>query len=903
MFNYDKDINACDIEIQSMITCVVLTQGDEYKEVYPSVLSAELWAHSILYNNHNSELAKTIKKNWLADISSYILSGLNSVKDKHMKMILGSSIAYERKLNIAMSVARWPEFYLHSETKLKEIGSNLKAHLKDINAINFYDANNNRICPYNPDGYFNDLEWEETLIRQESWIKEYMSMNDIRSQISADWIIGEVKELYKEIVSDKPLSSFCYLEQGFVESIRNIRNYSRIICENIKKYKDGNATVDQYGLSESKSPISDFEPVMQTLNSLGYTKRTCPMVLANLFHGNFPSLEIKPQKGQIHISSYNAEGFTVAPGLGPAYKIRYVFNADANIQNIISEYANIIQESDRSIDRMEAYNDQMTRLLEDLPYISDAFCTDSTGYSDYLSRTIYTILMLFHGIDPETIDFIQKIFRMPLLIEGKEYEVRFGSMQGCKLLVFIMNQANRLMGILANRHNRQRVDCRCNAGDDVEAHLINGIFSEEAIMDELAIFAYFNCPTNLTKSAWLERDGYFDYCSKYYARTKGNQQGVFSITGLPPKIAGKQIISINGFAELFKVLDTAKTQHRSCKESWEILAPILRKTMEEGSKLPTVATVPLTLDQKIEYAKQYPYEIGGLADDIEISTERKLSLLKYKTTEILKRYIFDPSGIFLLMQQLGEDFRSTELYKALGTITRQSMKDIAKVILILNTSIDCLSSDDIEWAVGKINRFERNIIKGESISRNISTYHRKTPKKDIDIFIPVQEILNYKDLETIPMAEDLMEASILLCSITDEKFVDVDNIRNYIYLRYLYKRHSEKLVKYNHGPSAPYYAIDEGDGLRVRLTSDPWSYYGYGEQFKWPEDIIDPEVRELYNLLIRTGSIDLYCQLEDSINDTLQEAVTDYLQEALIEMQRDELSCALRLLFPGSKGF
>lgn len=903
MINYDRDVNKCNIEIQAMITCVVLTSQDYYLKVYPLVVEAERWCDSILYFNKDSKIAKKIKSNWKKDISDFINDNYSTVnvRDPRMKSILETDIPLEQKLNIAMSVARWPEFYIYSDQELRNISVNIRDHKDEINAITFYDSDGKRICPYNPDGYHNDMDWEGTLINQEPYVREFMSDNNINSNVTARWIINEIYQIYNDITGDKTLEEFPAMERGFISSCRKIRQKIDSVASKMMNYIEGNATFEQFGLSESRAPISDSEPVMQTLHGMGYNKKSCPMVLANLFYGDFNTLDIKPQPGQIHVKGWNSERFHTAPGAGPAYKCRYVFNADPNIQNLLSSYAKLIQDSDKLLDPMEAYNKQMDRMQEDLAWIVDAFCTDTTGFSDYMTRCIYQIMMKIHGMPDNLIEVVMKVFRMPIDVGGDLHEVKFGSMQGVKLLVFIMNHANRLMGILANRFSKCNTDCRCNAGDDVEAHSLETIYDESDVMAELAVFSYFNCPTNVEKAAWLERDGYFDFCSKYYARIPDSQQGVFSITGLPPKIAGKEIISITGFSEIFKVLDIAKTYHRSSMESWNLLEHLLRPTLEEGMMLPSADKSRTTLDDKIKRAKNFSYDIGGIADIMELSTEQKFSELRYKMNIIMQRYKFDPSGIFLIINQMDDDFKSTPLFQALGTIARQSMKDIVKVISILNSESDDLDADEIDWAIGRINRFERNIIRGLSVSRSSSTYHRKNALTDIDMYVPEEAIQLNKNGPCIPAAETLLESSMLLGSLANQNYTDIDNVRRYVKLLVLYRKYKDKVVCYEGYGGQYYYALVE-DGQRLRLTSDH-SNHRHGEGYIWPSDVKNPDLLELHNLIRESGSLEI-CESLNQVLSTNVEAVLEGLARDQIEdIAEDEIQNLLTELIISSIDF
>lgn len=636
VFNYKKDVNALNVNLTAMkiATCLTTCERSYITTVAKSVANALQQIHHFCYRG-NKQICKEVKSSLIKDVSTYIKTrNIYLVKAPMMKEILRLNLEYTELINVAMSVARWPEFYLHSEAYLKQISMNLENHLNEINAITIYDETGKRICPYDPNKPHDDKDWYFTLKSQEQSVYEFLESSkenaelkiDWRKLISADRIKQAIEVLIAEIDGKVPNTD--PFASGFINVVRYIRKHKEKVIKQMRQYISGDATAELFTLSESRSPISDLEPVMQILHKMGFKKSSAPMVLENLFHCQYPNLGIQPQEGQVIVDMLG-ECFTVAPGLGPGYKIRFVYNTHSDVQNSITPLANLLQRADRLLDDMEAYNDQMKLLLSDLCNIIDAYCTDSTGYSDYLHRCIYSLLLKIYGFPDDIIWYVLKVFSMPLLIKGKYYKVPFGSMQGCKLLVFLMNHANRLMGIIARKLSRAKTSARPNAGDDVTAYSRIRIYKQEEIAMELAVFSFFNCPVNNAKTAWLERDGYFDFCSKYYARIPESQCGVFSCTGLPPKCVGKQIISINGFAELFKVMDSAGTKHRSSEECFDILYPMMKADLQAGCILKNAYGKRMKLEDKVAAAKQVSYDLGGIASPNNIDIKSKLNILKF----------------------------------------------------------------------------------------------------------------------------------------------------------------------------------------------------------------------------------------------------------------------------------
>lgn len=893
MHNYDIDINWLDISTTAAKISVILTKQENYRYIHAVLMEFLSCCHEVLYNG-DKDMCKDVKQGLLNDVKKVLNNKIDRVNSQFIyKIAKCPNITMEERDNVLMTMARWPEFYLHSERDMMLIGENLTNHLDEINAISYIDKKTGkRLCPYSLKSYHNDMDIAGTLTAQESNVLEFLKSKGIFTKIRSSDLIRELDAFEERVIYDKADSQ---LEEKFIKSIRYIRARAKRCEDDIFRYISGHATYDQFGLSESRSPSSDNEVIMQTLHSMGWKKQSCPMVLDNLFHGQYPSLGIMPQKGQIPVP-YDFEGFTTAVGLGPGKKIRFVFNCHADVQNSISPLADLIQESDRFVkDYMEAYNDQQIQINLDKSYITDAFCTDATGYSDYLTRTIYTYLLKLYGFSDNLINYILAVFRMPILIDGKRYEVKYGSMQGCKLLVFIMNHANRLIGILAQRLGGYRVDARSNAGDDVEVHRFEGYYTQDDINTEIALFAYFNCPCNETKTAWLKRDGYFDFCSKYY-KLNDNKKGVHSITGIPPKIAGKQIVCIGQFAEIFKVLDVPGTLHRKCSESWNLLYPLLEPDLKQGCLLPNIyREYNQSLDIKIENARSIWYGVGGLADYDQMDVYKSWKLLKYKFSKMLEQYVFDPKGIFIIVNMMDQEFRKTELYKALGTVQRQSYGQIVGILDLID-SIETdygLDTDDVKQLYTKIMRLERDIVHGTSISRNVSTYHRKTITKDIDTFIPIDKVPEDSGEKYSPY--NLFTSSALLAALSKTERTSLNNIQMYVNMKRLYDKYKTNIITYYGYGGETFLAIDEGDGLRVRLESRHSDYkYRQAEGFKMPDEINNPEIAELYSLLTYYGVGKMYTLISDLLYNQAESTISMIARKQLNQLCRREVDRIVR---------
>lgn len=382
--------------VQCAISAVLPVFHDEgWKAVVAemSKLLEAVWS-AIPYGDADS--AKKLRKKMLADITNIILSDkINTPIMQQWNSVLDSNkVDGAAKLQLLFSLADAPKFPIYKESDLHKMADNIDQHKSEINAITYFDKNGNRICPYSPSDYHNDRDLEGTIQAQQSNIVQFLidnaGDNDEKAFYAAHanrLICRVVNQLTKiaEDFEDYQQGKYnpSMLELGFFDSLAYIRRRIEKCESRMRNYRDGIASSEQFSLSESKSPISNNEHVMRIIHALGWNKSTCPAVLSNIFYSDsLGKIGILKQEGQIEVSE--ALYFEPAPGLGPGYKVRWVYSVDTNINNFLTPLADLIQRADKECDPNEAYNDQLTHLLAYLPIIEDAFCTDSTGYSDYL---------------------------------------------------------------------------------------------------------------------------------------------------------------------------------------------------------------------------------------------------------------------------------------------------------------------------------------------------------------------------------------------------------------------------------------------------------------------------------------------------------------------------------------
>lgn len=856
-----------------------------------SSLLEQIWS-AIPYGD--AEACKAIRKAILEDISR-IIKGAEPQTPiiKEWDSILDSnSVEGIAKLQLLFSLADAPKFPIYKESDLHKMAENIMDHQNEINAITYYKENGERICPYSPNTYHNDRDLLGTIAAQRYNIKQFLIDNTKDSkekqfyERNADSFINKVMEQLSQVAADyedftQDLYEPTTLERGFFESVSYIRKKIKGCESDMRNYKDGKATSKQFSLSESKSPISNNEHVMRIIHALGWNKSSCPAVLSNIFYSkSLQAIGIVKQEGQIEVDE--ALYFEPAPGLGPGYKVRWVYSVDTNVNNYLTPLADLIQQADKKNDPNEAYNDQLSLLLAYLHVIKDAFCTDSTGYSDYLWVGIYRYLMRLYGMSEDLIDSVMSCFRLPVRIGGKFIEVEFGTFQGCKLLVFIMNHANRLMGIIADRLADQQDCMRPNAGDDVVKIALDHKFTAQDMWCEILTFACFNCPTNSSKSAWLAKDGYFDFCSKYFARVGNSIQ---CVSGVPAKKYGKEIVCIADWAESYKVLDSSNQQYTDCYSAFIDALPFIRDGLEQGCKLPNIYNVPMTVQTKIQQAAEVPFTYGGLApaDDIR-DLDKLIETLKYKASLLLNSYIYEPTGVYLIASRLA-DLEGTELLKAIGSINHQSVQDLVKLIRML-ASPESMNISDLEWAKESIAKFERNSINGQSLSRTSSTYHRLERNKDVDLLFPLEPI----DTDIgMPLPKDSACALLMVSLLADRSFVDIDNMRRYIRCMQTIAAHPGVLVLYSGIGDEIYYGVKDPDnGKIIRIYNNDDTRYPAFEPI-W--QCKNEEIRAMVQMLRDCGAMS-YVNIFYSVSNHISDSVIEEMASKLIRQRNVQMSKA-----------
>lgn len=845
-YSYDPNFFVAE-RVAVLVTATFASKESDRDAIIDSITRHLKWYQSM---DKQSPWTKSSLKE-IRKVSFESLSQL--IKTGHCNMIEFENIYnlepnHTRALNMIMTLARWADWYLLKEDDLRDISNNMSEHIGEINALNFYE-NGKRICPYKP-GILSDLDtiWEAIQIQEQN-VFEYCADNGFRAQFTAQ----ELWDAMQQLVYD--LQSPAYIpkgfEVGFFNSIKYIRKNNKRVIGIMTRYAVGEARAEDYGLAETTSVLNEYPNLIQVLKLAGWPRNKMPNVLANIFHCQYPGIKLMANKGQI-VVEIDAEYFTAAPGLGPGKKVRYVFNTSIEIQNFLSPLAKLIKEADESNDILaESYVNQTLGLQTYLGSIKDAFCIDATGYSDYLFRGVYEFLLELYGLPDWIVESIMAVFKMPIRIDGKNYPVEFGSLQGCKLLVFVMNHANRLIGILSQRIRANKdPQYRCNAGDDVVTFNFQNDFEAEDMDTELTCFAFFNCAINKSKTAWLKRDGYFDFCSKYFYKEKETGQ-VVSITGIPPKLIGKQMLSIKSFTEIFRVLKTSLvTERNSIGFVWSVAKILLRQEFEYGLELPNSLDKKWTFDEKERAALLVPFSIGGLAEEGEIDVAQTAQHVILLLEKYLERYRFDATGVFSVIRNLG--IEDSPLFQALGSMERFGIAEVVDTIAFLKRAVvgEAVTQEEVDRAALLVTKLDRCIIKGISISNSSSTYHRITATRDIDNFFDESLKKETPLVDSLVRPGDTIELAMMMHAASSLDYTELDQLRIYIHNRAMLNTVKDRIVKEKHGYYTNFYIIDD-DNKRIKLTTDDREVGpNKSGKYKSVKDCINPKIKSIAELLM-----------------------------------------------------
>lgn len=753
--------------------------------------------------------------------SEIIQTGYSS--DLQLSEILSIEGLNDYTLNLIHSLTRIPEWFMYTEEYLNNNYSpDMINHLEDINAL----AIDRSIYPYNVDiplsndiitDFYNQEKFVLDFIHREGIDDPIVSRKCTRSSIES--ALKTVENWVVNLHADVPDYA-----KPWVYMMREIRMNIRKLNKELDRVMTTGFEVSDLTLSESICYLNDdklFRDIMT--NVLLWQgkdgKGKISALIGNIFHMYYKGVPIPMISGQINMYNQNMDMLfsRSAPGLGPAYKIRIVFSTSSEIQNISEICARFLRHYHKSCYH-HAYLAQTEYILANAKFFKDVQCTDCTGYSDYLNRNVYRWLMRLMGMKSNHVDMMMNILSMPVKVGDKVIPVPFGSLQGIKFLVYIMNDANALIGLIQNQLRVNKWTDRQNAGDDVYAASRDYSFSQTDLSIDIAVWLWFNCPTNMSKSAWLKRDGYWDFCKVYFS------YGGRAVTGLPPKMYNKEVLNIRDIAEIYKNFDRTGVQPlRSIEEFTSVLEPLLMSQWKEGMKLYNPIS-DLGLRDKIDVAKQISYKIGGLSSNEPTDTERINHLIEY-CYKLFAEYDLVVGDIYTWALQQGFEGRIGEFLLQVKVARAGDfinyLKRIEDILESYQEGYVCI--DDVDELEDDLESMTRIFLDSGKVSASGSTYHRLTPKRSGDTTLIRHRNFIEEGLEPpYKMPKSVFDAIALAKIAANTEKDNITRLNEYAVVASLYQKYSDEgLIEWGGGGYNQNFGtrayIRDNSGKRYRL--------------------------------------------------------------------------------------
>lgn len=913
-YSQSEQVNMYHPETSAVVLAVLFSQN--YKSTYPYVLHfLRKYQNQINPDNVKTEKLK-LEAVWSRVANDDFPSGDEDI-DGIYKVCKAS---HSNKLNLIHSLTRITEWFLYTESYLREIYSpRMLDHLADINAL----ALDQTIYPYDlktgiSSNVYTDLD------KQEPHVIKFANKLDDKlhplafTKVNADKIKRCLRSIAYWVTScdNHDLPDYAV---PWVEMMREIRNDIRVINKEMHDVLKNGFTVEQLTTSESKSYCDDMKVAKEILIAIDQNNRLktnkISALLANMFHLYYgPDLTIPLTAGQIEVlfnESVDCLYATAGPGLGPAFKIRIVYCTSSEIQNFCNILALFLMSFHKSCYH-HAYLDQTGYIKANAILFKDVQCTDCTGYSDYLNRNIYRLILEWMGVDDDLIKCIMAIFSMKVMVNGQKFDVPFGALQGVKLLVFIMNDANALIGIVQNMCRITKWDVRQNAGDDVYAASTSTTFTKADLDIDILVWLYFNCPTNISKSAWLARDGYWDFCKVFFSHNG------LPVTGIPPKFYLKEITCIRDFSQYYVVMDRANiVPERSIEEAYKILKPMLYEFWKLGMILPNRIS-DLSLDEKIEVAESVNYNMGGLSSETNDAEHRIAHLVNY-CNELYTSYEMKVGDIYLFAMDAG--FEGTIRDFLMQVRTTQAM-DFLHLLTDLNLAIEhyqegIISENEIRDIERRLESKTRVVLDSGRLSKSGSTYHRITPTENGDITL-IKYDLDLSQQIPYQLPQSVFDVISYSSIMSDATYDDINRLNLYIKATQMYQYYKaqgriscEGGGNYGNGVSY-YYLYNEDFTRRYRLeavNNDTTNTaagiysarsYASGEEYEFIEmcrkygimscfDSIKRVMKEtsvdLIKKIIRKIRVKDPLSSEQEIRDQVKENVDDFIGKYIDQMR------------------
>lgn len=428
------------------------------------------------------------------------------------------------------TICRLGEFYYLTDDEMNEIINNIDDFIEsgDCKLLD------NKTNPYGEGPLTGSLR--EDIKVFELKVREYLGSQKL-PDISADTILQALDKIEKWYNSD--IESIPNYLRGYFQLLQEIRKKSRNLVSIWDKGMPEECMMTK--LSGSCLNKEENFRIFREMTKTSAWKNP----ETNMFYGNTNIHIPGTVKNQLYfIPWWDMDAVYYSIGKGPWLKTRYLGQPPTVFQNLCEPGASIVKycikthqkhfldqnEPDykgRKYYSAEGINiyDNYERLYN-LTYNNVDFNSiDFESYSDYLNRDVFEYIMdKWWGFPREYNDLVMSIMALPIRVNGEDYENRHASVMGIKINFLLISFANLLMWmiytIIAGVEDEVII-----MGDDRETGK-RSMYTEYEIEVQIAVSAYFNCKSNMSKCEWMHRDGYSSFCKRYFNKDKQQISGL-----------------------------------------------------------------------------------------------------------------------------------------------------------------------------------------------------------------------------------------------------------------------------------------------------------------------------------------------------------------------------------------
>lgn len=856
LIHYDRNIN--DFVMEDAL-CIYRTSFDlvaEEIELLRNLLSHYqdlFYQYGSQRNNYNTvkDSLKKVKDTCEQDWKIYMSYGL----DKRYSQLNGdliqkvewSSRPNQLKQSIVHSILRIGEYFYITDQEMQELSEDMELFISSGDCKLF----DNIGSPYGVAELENSLE--EDILNKEKDIRNYLKENGLKD-IPAEDILKALETVRKWM--NLEIEEIPKWARDFLYVCKRIR-------KEIRKHEEDFARILEEGISpeliiqkRSGFCLNKEEPfrIFLEKTQMASWKNPEGSWLVGRSRYPFPKGVFRDTK---YLSWWDMDNIYYSLGKGPWLKTRYVGQPCSFYQNLAELPAGIIKNTIKKIKKewtnggefdpsivniYENYNE----LLDMVHKMEDSVAMDFSSYSDYLSRNVFPWIMKYlWGLPKEYRDLMSHLMSLPIRVNGKTYYHSHGSVMGIKCNFLLITFANALMWCISNILSGCDDRCKIMGDDRITTH--HRKYTEEEVLIQLSVPAYFNCVTNMSKTEWLDRDGYTSFCKRTFNR-EGEQ-----ITGIGGEFGLKQKPFMNDVSVWLNVMNHNEipVTKKQVIQWVEYFKDYFRVTYSKFQK-----TGDPELVEIMEVLFKIPYYYGGWGlEDPDEALET-----------ILLRSVM--STVDLIMAEMDGDFSDANLNKIREYIRYHGGEDNRYYLNLVNSNSYAQDFeriqqyiDDITYALNSNTVSLEDMKKARSASQRImeivlerdsrlanssSTKNRIDYQFDQDRVGKIRAKYLYVALEE---EQHKLNSTMIDSSVLKESLDQFGGIREYLDYMGAKTRSDGRFVSYSNAFHQVFFGVSfpRSEGNKIyRISSDDSSYEHYtssnpsGKFLNW-EDLSEDE--------------------------------------------------------------